>query len=180
MGRYRRRLRAPEQGCLREPRTDAGGGWTALESAARWGRWATYVAVLVPLPYAAIRWAWALGFPLGISEEFLREGQEIGLGSAGAALSTVDLAGVVLTLGLIQRWGEVFPRWMVGVSGKRVPATMAIVPASLVSVMAGSSQLPCRGLPRGWVGNHRPGTAVAGVGRRAWRGHSRLLLSQAR
>ena len=60
---------------------------------------------------------------------------------AGAALSTVDLAGVILTLGLVQRWGEVFPRWMVGLAGKRVPPAMAIVPASLVSVMVTSAGL---------------------------------------
>ena len=122
-------------------RTDAGAGWTTPSAAARWGRWAVYVAVVVPLPYAATRWSWALCIPLGISEQFMREGQEIGLCWAGAALSTVDLAGVILTLGLVQRWGEVFPRWMVGLAGKRVPPAMAIVPASLVSVMVTSAGL---------------------------------------
>jgi hypothetical protein len=120
-------------------RTESDTGWTTPEAAARWGRWAVYVAVVVPLLYATTRWAWALGFPLGISKEFLREGQEIGMWWAGAALSTVDLAGVILTLGLVQRWGEVFPRWMVGLSGRRVPPAMAIVPASLVSVMVTSA-----------------------------------------
>jgi hypothetical protein len=135
---YGRRTR---DACANCGRIESGTGWTTPDSAARWGRWATYVAVLVPLPYAAIRWAWALGIPLGISEEFLREGQEIGLWWAGAALSTVDLAGAILTLGLIQRWGEVFPRWMLGLSGRRVPPAMAIVPASLVSVMVTSAGL---------------------------------------
>jgi hypothetical protein len=122
-------------------RTDAGAGWTTPDSAARWGRWAVYVAVVIPLPYAATRWAWALGIPLGIPEQFMREGQEIGMWWAGAALSTVDLAGVILTLGLVQRWGEVFPRWMVGLASKRVPPAMAVVPASLVSVMVTSAGL---------------------------------------
>jgi hypothetical protein len=127
--------------CATCGRTDAGAGWTTPPAAARWGRWAVYVAVLIPLLYAATRWAWALGIPLGITEEFLREGQETGMWWAGAALSTVDLAGALLTLGLIQRWGEVFPRWMVGISGKRVPPAMAIIPASLVSVMVTSAGL---------------------------------------
>jgi hypothetical protein len=82
------------------------------------GRWATYVAVVIPIPYAVTRWAWALGFPLGISEEFLREGQEVGLWWAGAALA---VGGAILTLGLVQRWGEVFPRWIPFLGGKRVP-----------------------------------------------------------
>ena len=68
----------------------------------RWGRWATYLAVIGPLPYAAVRWAWALGIPLGITKKFFREGQETGLWWAGAALSMVDLAGAFLTLGLVQ------------------------------------------------------------------------------
>ena len=127
--------------CGRCGRTDARGGWTTPGSAARWGRWAVGVAVVVPLLYAATRWAWALGIPLGISTEFLQEGQETGMWWAGAALSTVDLAGAVLTLGLVQRWGEIFPRWMVGLSGRRVPPAMAIVPTSLVSVMVTSAGL---------------------------------------
>jgi hypothetical protein len=135
---YGRRTR---DACGNCGRTDAGGGWTTPSAAARWGRWAVYVAVVVPLPYVATRWAWALGIPLGISERFLREGQEIGMWWAGAALSTVDLAGVILTLGLVLRWGEVFPRWMVGLSGRRVPPAMAIIPASLVTVMVTSAGL---------------------------------------
>ena len=135
---YGRRIRYACGNC---GRAESDTGWTTPESAARWGRWATYTAAIVPLPYAAIRWAWALGIPLGISEQFLREGQEIGMWWAGVALSTVDLAGVILTLGLVQRWGEVFPRWMVGLAGKRVPPAMAIVPASLVSVMVTSAGL---------------------------------------
>ena len=38
-------------------------------------------------------------------------------------------------LGLVQRWGEVFPRWMIGLAGRRVPIALAVVPASLVSVL---------------------------------------------
>jgi hypothetical protein len=77
--------------------------------------------VIIPVIYAVTRWAWALGFPLGISEEFLREGQEIGLWWAGAALATLALGGAILTLGLVQRWGEVFLHWMPFLGGKRIP-----------------------------------------------------------
>jgi hypothetical protein len=89
----------------------------------------------IPLFYAVTRWAWALGLPLGISEEFLREGQEVGLWWAGAALATLAAGGAVLTLGLVQRWGKVFPRWLPFVGGRRVPVPLAVVPASLVSVL---------------------------------------------
>ncbi len=38
-------------------------------------------------------------------------------------------------LGLVQRWGEVFPRWSFGLAGRRVPIALAVVPASLVAVL---------------------------------------------
>src|SRR5918994_826382 len=63
---YGRRSRG---GCERCGRGDAGAGWTTPDSAARWGRWATYVAVIIPVIYAMTRWAWALGFPLGVSKD---------------------------------------------------------------------------------------------------------------
>ena len=116
-------------------------GWTTPGSAARWGRWAVGVAVAVPLLYALTRWAWALGIPLGISEEFLREGQEIGLWWAGAGLATIAVGGAVLTVGLVQRWGEVFPRWIPYLSGRRVPIWFAVVPAALVSVLVTAAGL---------------------------------------
>ncbi len=54
---------------------------------------------------------------------------------SGAFLATFGLVGVVLTFGLLQRWGEVFPRWMIGLSGRRVPIALAVIPASLVSML---------------------------------------------
>jgi hypothetical protein len=50
-------------------------------------------------------------------------------------MATFGLVGAVLMLGLVQRWGEVFPRWMIGLAGRRVPITLAVVPASIVSVL---------------------------------------------
>jgi hypothetical protein len=45
----------------------------------------------------------------------------------------------VLTLGLVQRWGEQFPRWMIGLAGREVPVMLAVVPASVVSVLVTSA-----------------------------------------
>ena len=103
--------------------------------AARWGRTAVYMAMVVPLFYALTRYAWALGFPLGMSEKYLRSGQESGMWTGGLFLATFILVGAVLMLGLVQRWGEVFPRWMIGLAGRRVPIALAVVPASLASVL---------------------------------------------
>ncbi|WP_336211701.1 hypothetical protein [Nonomuraea sp. LPB2021202275-12-8] len=98
------------------------------------GRVAVYVAVAVPLVYCATRWAWALGIPLGVSKEFLAEG-EGGIWLAGAYLATFGAFGGVLTLGLTQRWGEIFPRWIPGLRGRRVPPLLAVIPAGFVSII---------------------------------------------
>jgi hypothetical protein len=55
--------------------------------------------------------------------------------TSGLFLATFGLVGAVLTLGLVQRWGEGFPRWMVGLAGRRVPIALAVAPALLVSVL---------------------------------------------
>jgi hypothetical protein len=107
---------------------------TPLESK-QWGRWATYTAVVIPLVYALTRWAWALGIPLGITEELLQEGQESGMWLGGAALATVSVGGALLTLGLIQPWGETFPDWIPFLGGKRVPLALAVIPATLISIL---------------------------------------------
>jgi hypothetical protein len=121
--------------CLECGRGDGPVGWTSPANAARWGRIAVYVAMLVPVIYAVTRYAWVLGIPLGISMEHLRAGQESGTWISGLFLANFGLLGGVLMLGLVQRWGEVFPRWMVGLSGRRVPIALAVVPASIVSVL---------------------------------------------
>lgn len=127
--------------CPRCGRTDDAAEWTTPASAAQWGRWATYVAVCVPIVYALTRYVWALGIPLGISEELYRQGQAVGLWLFGAALATLAVIGAILTLGLIRRWGEVFPRWLPIVGGRRVPLALAIVPASLVAVLVTNAGL---------------------------------------
>jgi hypothetical protein len=121
--------------CLYCGRRDGPEGWTSPDRAARWGRTAVYAAIVVPVLYALNRYAFALGIPLGISEEYLRLGQERGMWVVGAFMASFGLVGAVLTLGLTQRWGEVFPRWMIGLAGRRVPIALAVVPASVVSVL---------------------------------------------
>lgn len=127
--------------CIYCGRTDHVAKWTTPASASRWGKWAVYVAVVIPVLYALTRWAWALGIPLGIPESFLREGQKVGLWWAGAGLATLAVAGAMLTLGLIQPWGETFPRWLPFLAGKRVPIMLAVVPASIVSVLVTTAGL---------------------------------------
>jgi hypothetical protein len=121
--------------CLYCGRQNGQEGWNSPDNARHWGRIAVYVAMVTPVLYAFTRYAWVLGFPLGMSEEYLRRGQENGTWISGLFLATFGLVGAVLMLGLVQRWGEVFPRWMIGLAGLRVPIAFAVVPASLVSVL---------------------------------------------
>lgn len=121
--------------CLVCGRRDGPEGWQSPGKAARWGRTAVFVSMVAPVFYALTRFAWALGLPLGMGEEFLRRGQETGTWTSGLFLAIFGLVGAFLTLGLVQRWGEVFPRWMIGLAGRRVPVALAVIPASLVSVL---------------------------------------------
>jgi len=152
---FQRRTR---DACIFCGRRDTLATWTSPDAAAHWGRWAVAIAVVVPLLYALTRWAWALGFPLGITQAFFRSGQASGMWLAGAGLATVGVVGAILTLGLIQPWGEVFPRWMIGLAGRRVPLALAILPASLVAVIVTSAGLMYLRLflvagfpPEGWA-----------------------------
>jgi hypothetical protein len=122
--------------CVYCGRWDGPEGWQRPDQAARWGQIAVYVAMVAPVFYTFTRYVWALGFPLGMGEEQFRRGQESGMWISGALfLGSFTLVGAVLMLGLVQRWGEVFPRWMIGLAGRRVPIALAVVPASLVSVL---------------------------------------------
>jgi hypothetical protein len=149
--------------CPRCGRGPADPDWTSPRAAARWGRWAVAVAVAVPLGYAVTRYAWALGIPLGVRQQLLDD-----LGPAvyaGAALATLAVAGAVLTLGLVQRWGEVFPRWIPWLRGRAVPIGLAVVPAWLVSIVLASAGLMfVRLAVTGELAENLPGTTddVAG------------------
>jgi hypothetical protein len=121
--------------CLYCGRRNSTQAWNDPENTARWGRIAVYMAMVAPVFYALTRYAWALGIPLGITEEHLRWGQENGMWISGLFLANFGLLGAILMLGLVQRWGEVFPRWMIGLAGRRVPMALAVIPALLVSVL---------------------------------------------
>ncbi|MFC6898143.1 hypothetical protein ACFQGX_22605 [Nonomuraea dietziae] len=78
--------RARREACGSCGRADEDTGWTTPASAARWGRVAVMVAVVTPLIYCATRWAWPLGIPLGVSREFLEQGDREARHLAGRSL----------------------------------------------------------------------------------------------
>ena len=96
-------------------------------------RWA-YAAVALPLIGWAVPHAlWVLGVPFGISAAELADiGANLSLGAALAITAVPPVAGL-LVLGLVQRWGQQFPRWVPVLGGRRVPPLLALVPAGVVA-----------------------------------------------
>ncbi len=81
--------------CLYCGRRDGPERWTSPASARRWGRIATLVALAVPVLYALTRFAWALGIPLGISQQVLLSGQATGEWISGLFLASFGLVGAI-------------------------------------------------------------------------------------
>lgn len=102
-------------------------------------RWAYVLAHVIPfltLPSGL----WRLGLVFGSSMGMLdSNGNPTYLDGAGAKIYvtclTIFSELVALTaLGLVQRWGEVAPRWIPFIGGRRVHPYAAIVPAVLGSL----------------------------------------------
>jgi hypothetical protein len=116
---------------------------SSRERLAQWGRVATVVAALGPVPYGLLRLTWATPWPQGLGpggDESLLEG---GIRVFGICLGLAALSGCWLTFGLISRWGQTWPRWVPGLRGGPVPVAAAVVPAGLVAtaLCAGSVSL---------------------------------------
>ena len=100
---------------------------------ARTRRW-TRIAVEAPLVYALTR---VLMFFCVPGFDMFRFAEPILWAGLGLAVSAA--AGAWLTCGLVRPWGEVFPRWMVGLRGRRVPIGLAVVPGLVVAVMVATA-----------------------------------------
>lgn len=148
--------------------------WGPPARTQRVARWAVAVAVISPLLYAVTRLAWTVGIPLGVRDEFLVE-----LGAtkwAGFGLGVFAVVGALLTLGLVQRWGEVFWSWVPVIGGRPVPVGMAVVPALFVAAIVHLRRDRLLGLApvrsprgparrRGGLGSVGAGDALACMGR---------------
>ncbi|MGO2584257.1 hypothetical protein ACTXKH_14265 [Brachybacterium tyrofermentans] len=110
------------------------GAWTV-----RRRRILTLIAACGPLPYALLRLTWLTPWPL--------LGGEMAAGDPsvrvwGLALSTGAWLGVLLTIGLIRPWGEVFPRWFPAVGGRPVPVAFAAIPGFTVAALLCFAAVP--------------------------------------
>ncbi|PYC66705.1 hypothetical protein C7C45_24030 [Micromonospora arborensis] len=101
----------------------------------RWTRLWAYVAVALPVVgWAVPHGLWVLGVPFGISASTLDDIQRNLSTQTGVAITLVPPLAGLLVLGLVQRWGQQFPRWVPGLRGRRVPPLLAVLPAGLVAL----------------------------------------------
>ena len=118
------------------PTTDTPPG-TAVRAttAAPVPRWVNRIAHLVPLvivPSGLWRLALGFGVPVGFTGPMAdRYGAPGWITPYVIALSLLSEGLALLTLGLVQPWGEVVPRWIPFLGGRRIPTMAAVVPAAL-------------------------------------------------
>lgn len=108
----------------------------------------TVIAALGPVPYGLARLSWLTPWRLLGGDNVAGDPAML---LQGLMLGAAAWLGVVLTLGLIARWGEVFPRWFPGYAGRPVPPLFAIIPGGGVALMLCGSAIPMLQL-LGWHG----------------------------
>ncbi|WP_205325084.1 hypothetical protein [Glycomyces sp. YM15] len=100
----------------------------------RWAVWAAYATALTTLPSGVWRIAAKAGAPL-VETDPVTHVDPSAL-AAGPwwyiiALTVVSEALAFLAVGLVTEWGEVWPRWIPGLRGRRVPVPAAVLPAAI-------------------------------------------------
>ncbi|MGY0057483.1 hypothetical protein ACWY4P_13100 [Streptomyces sp. LZ34] len=96
----------------------------ALPNVPRWARLAALGAALTNVPSALWRAAIAVGIPVGLAQSEYDQMDAPGQGSFFLiGLSVVSELFALLALGLVRGWGEIWPRWIPFLHGRRVPAT---------------------------------------------------------
>ncbi|MGV9315783.1 hypothetical protein ACWDR0_26895 [Streptomyces sp. NPDC003691] len=99
-------------------------------------RLAAHAAALTLVPSGLWRIAIALGWDSGFTDETLHPENFPGAGTPyliGLSLFAETLG--LLTLGLVQRWGEELPPWVPVLGGRRIPVPAAVIPAALGAVL---------------------------------------------
>lgn len=97
-------------------------------------RWAVRLAHAIPLlvlPTALWRLAWVFELSIGWDPVLFAENtddphEKIYL----LSLTLLPEGLALLSLGLVRRWGEVLPRWVPVLGGRRIPPLAAVVPAA--------------------------------------------------
>ncbi|MFI6308032.1 hypothetical protein ACIBCH_39605 [Amycolatopsis thailandensis] len=108
---------------------------TAFRSVAgvpRWAKWSAHTVALVNVPSGIWRLGLAVGIPFGLAQSEMDAMKTPGWGSLYLVfLAVFSEAVAFLALGLVQPWGEVWPRWIPFVGGKSVSARKVVITSSL-------------------------------------------------
>ncbi|GAB3811399.1 hypothetical protein [Micromonospora zhanjiangensis] len=101
-----------------------------------------YASVAAMMPYLAIKIAWLAGSDIGLDRPgIMRGGAYL---TANAVTAAMELAGAVLALALVHRWGRRLPVWVLlfpfwVASGLLAPVMVAAPAAGLVEALTGSA-----------------------------------------
>ncbi|MGW1179349.1 hypothetical protein ACWD4P_37175 [Kitasatospora sp. NPDC002543] len=114
-------------------------------------RWALRLAKALPfivLPHCLWRLPFAFDFRMGTVDP--AAGPYVWWATPYViGLSVITEALTILTLGLVSGWGEVYPRWVPVLRGRRVPPLVALVPAVLGGLVLVAL---FGGMPLAWLG----------------------------
>ncbi|OLZ72241.1 hypothetical protein AV521_10100 [Streptomyces sp. IMTB 2501] len=97
----------------------------------RWTVRAAHLTTLLVLPSGLWRIALVLGYPAGYTATGFGPFETFGAKAWMLTLSVLCELAAFLTTGLVRPWGEVVPRWIPLLGGRRVRPPAAVVPAAL-------------------------------------------------
>ncbi|MEV7420707.1 hypothetical protein [Streptomyces sp. NPDC089919] len=135
--RRRHRGRCPRCGGTHQGESSGPLAHPAPSVAPRRTRVAVFLLMGGLLPWAGVKTIWTLGgSAIGVTAEGWRR-DNAGASGIAKALASVGIdvtvlaaaAAIFLLLGLMYPWGQVFPRWTLLLSGRRVPRLLPLVPA---------------------------------------------------
>ncbi|MEU4823848.1 hypothetical protein AB0H37_18435 [Actinomadura sp. NPDC023710] len=103
----------------------------AVRPAPRWAHLAAHTITLLALPSGIWRLGLALGLHLGYTEEGYRTVCPPGFWGPGylVLLAVLSEGAALSALGLVQRWGEVVPRWIPVIGGRTIAPSAVLIPA---------------------------------------------------
>ncbi|WP_234326980.1 hypothetical protein [Streptomyces sp. NRRL WC-3742] len=136
-----------------------------LQPAPRWVEVAARAAALTAVPSGVWRTLFGFGVPVGFSGATLDAFAEHqpGWGTVYCVvLSALAETLAFLTMGLVRPWGQVVPRWIPVLGGRRVHPLAAIVPALAGSVIL--TALGALALLGGWAHNMADPDSPHGLG----------------
>jgi hypothetical protein len=109
---------------------------TTVPDVPRWARNAAFLAVLTPLPSSLWRLPMAWGWMMGFAPSTRKVLHVPGWGSLYiVSLTVFSEIFAYLTLGMVRSWGEVWPRWVPRLRGRRIPIKAAVIPALIGAAM---------------------------------------------